>query len=132
MVVNTGDRRQFSRVLFQTSARVLLEGVPISVHVIDISLRGALVRLGAPAHPLPGMLCILELALGEGETVIRMTAEVAHGETDNLGLICREIDLDSMTHLRRLVELNLGDEALLDRELSALCGLQDEPVPGLK
>lgn len=130
--MNTGNRRHFSRVLFQTSARIWLEEVPIPAHVIDISLRGALVRLGAPAHPLPGTPCVLELALGEGEAAIRMTAEVAHGETNNLGLICREIDLDSMTHLRRLVELNLGDETLLDRELGALCGSQDEPVPGLK
>ena len=30
------------------------------------------------------------------------------------------IDLDSITHLRRLVELNLGDEKLLERELSHL------------
>jgi len=37
-----------------------------------------------------------------------------------LGLSCREIDLDSITHLRRLVALNLGDEALLDRELGLL------------
>ncbi|NQD96622.1 PilZ domain-containing protein, partial [Pseudomonas sp. CrR25] len=27
---------------------------------------------------------------------------------------------DSISHLRRLVELNLGDEALLERELTAL------------
>ncbi len=124
--MNTGNRRQFSRVLFQADARMLLEGVPIPVRVIDISLHGALVRLGASVRPLPGTPCVLELALGEGETAIRMKAEVAHGENDNLGLICREIDLDSMTHLRRLVELNLGDESLLDRELGALCGLQDE------
>jgi hypothetical protein len=28
--------------------------------------------------------------------------------------------LDSITHLRRLVELNSGDPALLDREFSSL------------
>ena len=36
------------------------------------------------------------------------------------GLICRNLDIDSATHLRRLVELNLGDPKLLERELSAL------------
>jgi len=30
------------------------------------------------------------------------------------------IDVDSMTHLRRLIELNLGDPTLLERELKAL------------
>jgi hypothetical protein len=37
-----------------------------------------------------------------------------------LGFVCRHIDLDSISHLRRLVELNLGDETLLERELAAL------------
>ena len=36
------------------------------------------------------------------------------------GLHCLAIDIDSVTHLRRLVELNLGDPALLEREVSAL------------
>jgi hypothetical protein len=30
------------------------------------------------------------------------------------------MEIDSITHLRRLVELNLGDEALLERELEQL------------
>ena len=33
---------------------------------------------------------------------------------------CTEIDLESMTNLRRLVELNLGDEAALNREIHAM------------
>jgi hypothetical protein len=39
---------------------------------------------------------------------------------DLLGFVCRHIDLESISHLRRLVELNLGDESLLERELAAL------------
>jgi hypothetical protein len=35
-------------------------------------------------------------------------------------LLCHSIDIDSVTHLRRLVELNLGNADLLQRELSAL------------
>jgi hypothetical protein len=37
-----------------------------------------------------------------------------------LSLSCTEIDLDSITHLRRLLELNLGDPDLIERELSDL------------
>ncbi len=33
---------------------------------------------------------------------------------------CEHIDIDSITHLKRLIELNLGDEALLHRELAHL------------
>ena len=49
-----------------------------------------------------------------------MDVEIAHRENDELGLNCKDIDVDSITHLRRLVELNLGDPELLERELSAL------------
>ena len=46
------------------------------------------------------------------------TARGQDGEL--IGFVCRHIDVDSISHLRRLVELNLGDEALLERELAAL------------
>jgi hypothetical protein len=38
----------------------------------------------------------------------------------NWGLQWRNIDVDSLTHLRRLLELNLNDPSLLDRELADL------------
>ena len=51
-----------------------------------------------------------------------MNCQLAHCHGRLAGLVCTSIDLDSITHLRRLVELNLGDPDLLDRELSALIG----------
>jgi len=45
---------------------------------------------------------------------------VAHSEAGHIGLTCQHIDLDSAAHLRRLVELNLGDETQLRRKLQAL------------
>jgi hypothetical protein len=35
-------------------------------------------------------------------------------------LQCNAIDIDSVTHLRRLVELNLGNSEQLNKELSQL------------
>jgi hypothetical protein len=49
-----------------------------------------------------------------------MDVLIAHHENEELGLHCKDIDIDSITHLRRLIELNLGNPALLERELSAL------------
>ena len=51
---------------------------------------------------------------------IRMDVTVAHVEDQHIGFRCEHIDLDSITHLRRLVELNVGDIDILNRELSAL------------
>jgi hypothetical protein len=49
-----------------------------------------------------------------------MWTKVMHVEGRHVGLRCESIDLDSITHLRRLVELNSGDPGLLDRELGSL------------
>jgi hypothetical protein len=49
-----------------------------------------------------------------------MSVELVHKEKGRLGFKCKHIDIDSITHLRRLVELNLGNADMLERELSAL------------
>ena len=49
-----------------------------------------------------------------------MQTRLAHHENEVFGLRCVDIDLDSMTHLRRLIELNSEDDNPLQRELSAL------------
>ena len=51
---------------------------------------------------------------------LQMIVRVAHQEQSRVGMICEDMELDSMVDLRRLVELNTGDTTLLERELSAL------------
>ncbi len=57
---------------------------------------------------------------GSDETVIRMEVSVSHIENGHVGCRCKHIDLDSVSHLRRPVELNIGDTDILNRELSEL------------
>ena len=52
-----------------------------------------------------------------------MNIAVVHVEDHETGLQCNAIDIDSVTHLRRLVELNLGDSEQLNKELSQLSRL---------
>lgn len=49
-----------------------------------------------------------------------MQVELTHEAKGQLGFVCTNIDLDSIKHLRRLIELNLGDQEELERELGAL------------
>ncbi len=116
----TRNRRQFSRIRFQTDARLYLPHAEYEVAVVDLSLRGALVQLPADAYATVGSNCTLKLKLDETGTTIRMEATIVHRQGNLTGLYCREIDLDSVTHLRRLVELNVGDETILERELHRL------------
>jgi hypothetical protein len=114
------QRRSFSRIHFATGAQLAHHGRSIACELLDLSLRGALLRCGAGA-PALSEAATLTLPLGDDERIV-IEGEVAHREGDRLGLRCRRIDLDSITHLRRIVELNTGDEALLQRELGALLG----------
>lgn len=116
----SGNRRQFTRIRFQGQARLFLADGEHAVEVIDLSLKGALIRLLQPLFIQVGSNATLHIRLDDGEADIRIVATVVHHQGDTYGLACREIDLDSVTHLRRLVELNLGDEASLEREVSLL------------
>lgn len=118
----TDNRRQFSRIRFQTEARLSLPSGESGVEVLDLSLKGALVHSERSLSSHIGSQGTLIIRLDEMGTVIHMEVTIAHQEGATFGLKCREIDLDSITHLRRLVELNLGDEKLLERELTHLVG----------
>lgn len=118
-MTDNADRRRFWRAAFQADAWLQHHSGDLPVELLDISLNGALINV--PLH-WTGEVdddCCLELGLSD-EAKIAMPAVVAHIEGRNVGLRCEGIDLDSVTHLRRLVELNAGDPALLDRELAAL------------
>ena len=116
----TDDRRHYSRIAFASPAQLLVDQQHLAVRLLDISLKGALVSLPERADLRTGAACLLHVQLDETGDAISMQATVAHGDTRQAGLVCNTIDIDSITHLRRLVELNLGDADLLQRELSAL------------
>jgi hypothetical protein len=46
---------------------------------------------------------------------LQIIVRVAHQEQCRVGMICEDMELDSMVDLRRLVELNTGDTTLLER-----------------
>ncbi|MGD8812527.1 MAG: PilZ domain-containing protein, partial [Thioalkalispiraceae bacterium] len=68
----------------------------------------------------------LDIRLDGAESSVKlaMDASVAHIEKDRIGFKCENMDLDTATHLHRLVELNLGDETLLERDLAELIGVK--------
>jgi hypothetical protein len=114
------ERRHFVRVSFDAPALLTTATDAFSVQVLDLSLKGALITAPAQAVLQAGMLCQITIPLAETGNHIAMSTEVAHIEGLHTGLLCRGIDLDSVTHLRRLIELQLGDPALLERDLGEL------------
>ncbi|MCB1760768.1 MAG: PilZ domain-containing protein [Gammaproteobacteria bacterium] len=120
MTDNNQERRRFQRVLFDSPVRISDEKGEFISSLVDLSLNGALLIRPDDWRVEKGGKVTLTVLLDDKESRIRMQTEVAHLEEDTLGLRCYNIDMESIGHLRRLVELNLGDAALLERELENL------------
>jgi hypothetical protein len=114
------ERRHFVRISFDNPALLTTSKGVFDVQVVDLSLKGALVVLPPQATLTEGLPCQLTVPLTETGDHIAMTLTVAHMQSPYAGLRCTSIDLDSVTHLRRLLELHLGDPALLERDLAEL------------
>ncbi len=113
------EQRRFTRVPFPAVVILRANDCQWECAVIDISLKGALLSRPPAWGANTGQAVDLDVQIAEGIR-IHMQGVVAHIEPDHIGVTCQHIDLESAAHLRRLVELNLGDEAQLHRELQAL------------
>jgi len=118
---NSDERRHFKRILFDADAELRVGDVVDDVHLLDVSLKGVLVQIRDEdrQHPQVGEDVVLDIRLDDA-VHIEMRGKISHVEADHLGIESTGIDIESITHLRRLMELNLGDSSILDRELAAL------------
>lgn len=113
------DHRVFSRIVFDAKTIISNTEQEWETELLDISLKGVLLEKPATWDAPIGTEFKLSISLSK-DTTIYMEASVAHIEKDHIGFSCHHIDLESITHLRRIVELNTGNDELLHRELSAL------------
>ena len=117
------EQRHFTRIPFDAKIHILQTANDQHWNgtLLDVSFNGALVSRADDWPVKIGDHIQLELLLGEEpDTHLHMDTTVAHIEDDRVGLHCTQMDLDTATHLHRLLELNLGDPELLKRELSEL------------
>lgn len=120
-MANTDNKRRFSRIPFNSEVHLVSAEGDWYCQLLDISLQGMLTTLPDNWLAGPGENYLAEMKLGDSDVVIRMEVQTVHVEKDHVGFRCEHIDLDSISHLKRLVELNIGDAQILDRELSQLC-----------
>ena len=125
MADSTPSRRHFTRIPFHTEYRLAKcdETQLWSGEVMDLSLHGVLIERPADLQLARGDEVQLSIDLNNGELAIDMQARVAHTNDKVIGFECEYIDLDSMTHLRRLLELNLADTGLVEREIGEIIEL---------
>lgn len=113
------ERRKFSRILFDAHVELAQGEFHWRASLLDISLKGLLLQQTLPAEVAQEQPILVKILLSDN-TSIAMSVIVAHQHHNQTGLVCTSIDIDSVSHLRRLIELNLGDAAEAERELSEL------------
>jgi len=117
----TEERRRFQRITFDADCEIRTDDFSYPVELIDISFQGALTSVIHP--PLLNVGDAAELVIRlTSDIVICMPVVLRHNLRGYLGFTAQSMDIDSISHLRRLVELNLGNEELLERELEHLTG----------
>ncbi len=113
------DRRRFKRISFDAKTELTQGSRSWAVHLIDLSLKGLLIERPSPWLGNPEEPFIVDIHLNV-DIDVQMEVRLTHDDHNHLGFVCEHIGLDSVTHLRRLIELNLADHDELDRELAAL------------
>lgn len=113
------ERRHYQRVPFIAEVIMSNGEHEWSCVLLDISLKGMLVVSPSDIVPEENKNYDIELILGENAT-IRMAAKISHINHDQWGMQWTNIDLEGLTHLRRLLELNMADPEEMHRELADL------------
>ena len=119
MPSNMEERRQYSRVVFEAKASISQGERSFITELVDVSLNGLLVKTPAHYHLRSDMPCTVKIVLSE-EVHIAMQVALVHSSDQALGFHCTSIDMDSITHLRRLIETNLEDPNASERVLAEL------------
>lgn len=114
------ERRRFERIATDKVVEMRNGDTRYTGTVLDISLRGLLLEIEGDWRPRIDTPMRAEILLDDKLHSIVIDGEVAHVKGRHIGLRCVGMDLDSASKLRRLVELNLQDEQLLERNLAQL------------
>lgn len=119
MTDHPSDRRCFRRIAIDAKTEVRQNGQEWPVKLLDLSLKGLAIKRPESWKGNNALSFEVDIRL-DPKAHIKMRVKLTHDDHGQLGFECKEIDLDSISHLRRLVELNLGDQQELERELGAL------------
>lgn len=122
LMVGVMERRHFHRLIFAAEAQLCQANKSWQTRVLDLSLQGSLLTKpqvfdANTRQPMQLIINLQDLA-----QPIIMQVKCVHSGEQKLGLQITKVDIDSMTELRRLVELNTGNDDILHRELAQMIG----------
>lgn len=116
------DRRRFKRIAFDAKTNLSQGEHSWQVQLVDLSLKGMLIERPQSWEADTNEPFHADIKLSN-EVHVEMDVRLTHDDHGQLGFVCEHITLDSISHLRRLIELNLADHDELERELAALIAI---------
>lgn len=116
----SSDKRRFSRVPFAATTLMVSGGRSVAAELLNISLNGVLLRFATMPELDPETPYEIRFRLADGQTELVFKALPVHRQAPSVGFRFIEMDLDTVAHLRRLMELNLGDGDAVTQEMMQL------------
>lgn len=110
------EQRIYRRIPFHTEATVNVEDTSYHCELIDLALQGALFRSEQDIPLDIGNRCPVTIVLPSSDLTMKFTGELIHKRGHFFGFIFVSEDAMTMSHLRRLLELNFGNGEEVDRE----------------
>ncbi len=112
--------RLFQRINFAMRSEVTINGTLHRATLGNISIKGALVAFHDQLDPKEGLPCSLTVHLDHPQVRLSFEAVIVHSDQNLTGMKFTGMKIDTMIHLRRLLELNSGEPDQVRSELRSL------------
>ncbi len=121
------ERRQFSRIVYHAVATLEQGSTQCLGQVKDISLHGLLLNVDNPDICFrTDHLIDVRFTLPGSDIELSMSTQLVNKSGATFRMRIDHIDIESLSHLKRLVQLNVGSDELLNRNIEHLSDIADE------
>ncbi|RDX37390.1 PilZ domain-containing protein [Vibrio campbellii] len=120
------ERRRFSRIIYQVPALIEQGNLAMQATIQDLSLHGLLLKV-EDAKPLDSLLPVeVGFSFIQSEQMMQFSAGIVSIAGNVIRLKISNIDIESISQLKRFIELKVGNNELLSRELEHLSDLGEK------
>lgn len=113
------ERRRYTRIRWDKEVTLFSGMEALSTEIIDISLKGVLLKNPENHSPKPDGLYRLSIPLDNAPAII-MNIAVVHVNDSVFGAEWTQIDMDSFASLKRTIELNIEEKEDLRNDIKKL------------
>ncbi|MCM2680530.1 PilZ domain-containing protein [Echinimonas agarilytica] len=117
------ERRQFSRIVLDWPVEIIQHGERWPSTLIDLSFKGVLLNCER-IELEPNATIRIHLHIPQSQLDLEFKAHLLRQNGSVLAFVIDALDIESMSELRRVIELNLGDEGALHREMEQLLAVR--------